>query len=213
MIHDLITWLTGLIETIGYPGVALSMFIESFFAPIPSELILPFAGFLASEGKMNILALGLIGGIFSYLGTLPFYFIGTIGNRETIDKFIKKYGKYLFISEDEVNAAFKMFDKFGKLLIFFGRLVPLVRSVISFPAGMAKMNFAGFTVLTLIGSTMWSYILVIAGYFLGEHWDAVGNFVGRYEKIVMVLVALAGVIYIGKKIFDFIQLSKKEKSA
>lgn len=212
MIHNLINWLTTLIETIGYPGVALSMFIESFFAPIPSELILPFAGFLASQGKMNIIVLGLLGGIFSYLGTLPFYFIGTIGNRDAINKFIKKYGKYLFISDDEVEAAFKLFDKFGNFLIFGGRLIPLVRSVISFPAGMARMNFGIFTFLTLIGSTMWSFVLVIAGFFLGEHWDVVGDFVGRYEKAVMLLIAIIGVVYLGKKIIDFIQAHRKSSS-
>jgi len=208
MIHQLIEWLTAMIETIGYPGVALSMFIESFFAPIPSELILPFAGFLAAEGKMNIVILGIIGGVFSYLGTLPFYFIGTIGNRETIDKLVAKFGKYLFIRKQEVSAAFNLFDKYGNALVFGGRLIPLVRSLISLPAGMAKMNFVKFTAYTLAGSTIWSYILVIAGYFLGEGWELVSELIGKYEKGVFIIV---GLCIIGLVVYKVREIFKNSK--
>ncbi len=196
MIQDLVMWLKSLIEIIGYPGVVLAMFIESFFAPIPSEVIMPFAGFLASEGKMNIIILGFTGGVASYLGTLPFYFMGKIGNREVINNFIEKWGRYLFIQQEEIDKAFDMFERFGYPLVFFGRLIPIIRSFISFPAGMVKMNFIKFTVYTIIGSTIWSFILTIAGYLLGNNWKEVSTIIGRYEKVMLLALFIGGIYFL-----------------
>jgi membrane protein DedA with SNARE-associated domain len=195
MINDIIQWLLELIETMGYPGVAISMFLESFFAPVPSEVILPFAGFLASEGKMNTIVLTAVGGGASYLGTLPFYYIGKFGNRERVNTFVERWGKYLFIKKSEVDKAFELFDRFGTPLIFFGRLIPLVRSFISFPAGMARMNFAKFTGYTLLGSTLWSAFLVFAGYQLGSNYDKVSEWMAKYETVVFIIVGV-GLFYL-----------------
>jgi membrane protein DedA with SNARE-associated domain len=211
MIDEIIQWLTALIETVGYPGVALSMFIESFFAPIPSEFILPFAGFLASEGKMNPIILSVIGGTFGYMGTLPFYFIGRVGNRDNVNKFVKKWGKFLFIQKDEVDKAFELFDRFGTPLIFFGRLIPLVRSFISFPAGMVKMNLTKFSLYTIAGSTLWSAILVTAGYFLGSNYEVVMDIVGKYERVIILIAIIAILAFLWYKITSFIRAKRKGK--
>ncbi len=156
MIQQIVDWLLWLVREVGYPGVALSMFIESFFAPIPSEAIMPLAGWLAAEGSMQIWALALIGGVASYLGTLPFYFLGYWGNRQKINRWVGKYGKWFFIKPEEIDTAFDWFQKYGKGFVFLGRLVPIVRTVISFPAGAIKMKFLPFTLLTLAGSILWS---------------------------------------------------------
>lgn len=123
-----------MVRDIGYPGVALAMMIESFFAPIPSEAIMPLAGFLAAQGSMDLWTLAIVGGVASYVGTLPFYFLGYRGNRQKINKWLEKYGKWLFIKPGEVEEAFSWFHTYGKALVFFGRLVPIIRTVISFPA-------------------------------------------------------------------------------
>ena len=163
MITSFINWLVKIIEVLGYSGVALSMFIESFFAPIPSEIILPFSGFVAAQGSLNIYVVIIVATVAAYLGTLPFYFIGLWGE-DVVLKFLKKYGKYLFISQKDLDNGYKAFEKFGYGIVFLGRLIPIVRTVISFPAGASKMNFGIFSLFTLVGTLIWSSILAYTGY-------------------------------------------------
>lgn len=198
MINNIVSFLSSLIEKGGYIGVSLSMFIESFFAPIPSELIMPFAGFVASSGKLSIVLVILVGGISSYLGSLPFYFIGYFGNHLFVDKFLRKYGKYFFISNEDVDKGFDFFDRYGKAVVFFGRLIPIIRTVISFPAGVAKMSFLQFSLYSIIGSTLWSSVLATMGYLLGNNWGIVSIYISRYEKgiaISILVLVIIGVIY------------------
>lgn len=197
----MIDWLVNLIEVMGYPGVGFAMFIESFFAPIPSELIMPFAGFLTASGDMNLGLLTLVGGIASYLGSLPFYFIGYWGNDLVVEKFLKNYGKYFFIDEKDVENGFMVFDKYGNSIVLVGRLIPIIRTVISFPAGVAKMKFWEFSLYTLIGSVLWSGFLASAGYFLGDNYAVIIDYLGAYENIILGLGVLAVVTFVGYKIW------------
>lgn len=196
MIQSIIDVLLTLVREIGYPGVALAMMIESFFAPIPSEAIMPLAGFLASQGTMNLWILALVGGIASYIGTLPFYVLGYRGNRQKINKRLDRYGKYLFIKASEIDEAFSRFHRYGKSLVFFGRLIPIIRTVISFPAGCVKMAFWEFSLYTIAGSVLRSGFLAWAGYMLGEHWESVGGAIGKYEHLVLVLGVIGVVAYL-----------------
>lgn len=196
MISSVIDWLVNLIEVIGYPGVAIAMFIESFFAPIPSEIILPFSGFVAFGGSLNIYGVIVVATLAAYLGTLPFYFIGRWGN-EFVMEFLKKYGKYLFISQDDLKKGFDAFERYGGGIVFFGRLIPIVRTVISFPAGVARMNFFQFSIYTLVGAGIWSSILASAGFFLGDRWDMVSVYVDRYENVILILLLVVVAVYIG----------------
>ena len=207
MIQSIIDFLLNLIQTIWYPGVALAMFIESFFAPIPSEAIMPMAWFLASTGKMSVPILALVWGVASYLGTLPFYFLWYWGNREKINKWLAKYGKRFFIKPSEVDTAFAWFEKWGVWLVFVGRLVPIVRTVISFPAWCIKMKFLPFTLYTLIWSTLWSGLLAFAWFYLWENWNTVWAFVGKYEHTVLVLWIIFVIAYIA---YLFWNRSKKK---
>jgi len=195
MIQSIINWLVNTISTLGYPGVFISVFLESFFAPIPSEIILPFSGFVASTGKMNLLLVIAIATIGAYLGSLPFYFIGRWGEKPVIN-FINKYGKYLFIKQGDVDKVFGAFDKYGKDVVFFGRLIPMIRTLISFPAGVAEMNFTRFSIYTLLGSLVWNVVLTYAGYQLGEHWNVVSGWIEKYQNVILVLIAFAFLLYI-----------------
>lgn len=195
MINSMIEWLVSIIEVLGYPGVALSMFIESFFAPIPSEIILPFSGFVASQGTLNIYVVILVASIAAYLGTLPFYFIGVWGE-EFVLKFLNKYGKYLFITKQDVDFGYKAFEKYGYGIVFLGRLIPIIRTIISFPAGASKMNFYLFSLFTFIGTTIWSTLLAFAGYKLGEHWNIVSYYMERYERIILALGLIVVMLYL-----------------
>ena len=195
MIQSIIDWLVNAISTIGYPGVFISVFLESFFAPIPSEIILPFSGFVASTGKMDLVFVMVIATVAAYLGSLPFYFIGKWGERPVIN-FIEKYGKYLFIQQKDVDKVFGAFDKYGKGVVFFGRLIPMIRTLISFPAGVAKMQFARFSMYTLLGSLTWNILLTYAGYQLGDHWSVVSKWIEKYQNVILVLIIIAVLLYI-----------------
>jgi membrane protein DedA with SNARE-associated domain len=201
MIETIINWLTNLIESTGYLGVGLSMFIESFFAPIPSELILPFAGFVASRTDQVLVISILVASFCAYLGSLPFYFLGVWGE-DIVNKFLEKYGKYFFIDQKDVKKGFEVFERYGNGIVFFGRLIPIIRTVISFPAGVAKTPFLKFSLFTLLGSTIWSAILASAGYFLGEKWELVSAWLSKYEDVVIITGVVVVVSFILFKLFS-----------
>ncbi len=207
MISTFIDWLVNLITVIGYPGVMLSMFIESFFAPIPSEIILPFSGFVASSGALNIYLVVILASLSAYLGTLPFYLIGRWGKGK-VDMFLRKYGKFLFIKEEDLDKGYDIFNKHGKKMVFFGRLIPIIRTVISFPAGVADMNFALFSLYTFGGTLIWSSILAGAGYLLGDHWDTISIYVSKYEKIILVLLVIIVVLFVARGIKNLLDKKK-----
>lgn len=208
MITSFIDWLVKIIEVLGYPGVALSMFIESFFAPIPSEIILPFSGFVASQGSLNIYVVILVATVAAYLGTLPFYFIGLWGE-DVVLKFLKKYGKYLFISQKDLDNGYKAFEKFGYGIVFLGRLIPIVRTVISFPAGASKMNFGIFSLFTLVGTLIWSSILAYTGYVMGGNWKIVSVYVDEYQKVIIGVLLVIFLLYVWRGIKNLSKDSNK----
>ncbi len=197
MIQTVIDWLVNVITTLGYPGVFISVFLESFFAPIPSEIILPFSGFVASMGRMNLIVVIIVASIAAYLGSLPFYFIGVWGEKPLL-RFINKYGKYLFIEQSDVDKVFGLFNKYGNGVVFFGRLIPIVRTLISFPAGVAKMKFIRFSIYTLFGSLIWNILLTYTGYILGDHWENVGQWVSKYENVIIIVILLLLFLYIAR---------------
>ncbi len=196
MIETIIEYLIELISSAGYLGVGISMAIESFFAPIPSELIMPFAGFLASRGEMDLYLVILVGGFASYLGSLPFYLLGYLGNDLIINKFIAKYGKYLFIKKENVEKGYAIFEKYGKGIVLVGRVIPIIRTVISFPAGLAKMNFFEFSIFTLFGSTIWSGFLAFLGFLFASEYERVLEIMSTYENIIFITAGVLVLLYI-----------------
>jgi len=213
MIEKIINFLVNLIQTFGYPGVALAMGLESFFAPIPSELIMPFAGFVASQGNMNIYLVCIIGGLSGFIGTLPFYYIGRIGNQDFITKLVNKYGKFLFIKQADVDKAFELFKKHGNVIVFFARLIPIVRTIISIPAGMAKMNLLLFALYSIAGSMLWSTVLGVAGYLLGSNWAVISDVISKYEKLILIILIIMVLAFIGYRVYRYFKKDHRtEKS-
>ena len=204
MLDDLITsgvdWVMTLISTTGYWGIGISMVIESFFVPFPSEIIMPFSGFLASSGQFTVWGIALVGGVGSYIGTLPFYLLGLVGGDSVVRTFLRKWGKWLMVTEDDLDKSNELFSKKGNFLILFGRLVPGIRSVISIPAGIAKMRFSIYTAYTLLGSVFWSFVLGYFGYVMGENWEIVGGYLEKFKLLVIVLLGLVGVLFIYSKL-------------
>lgn len=206
MIQEMVNWLEQIILTVGYPGVFLAVVLESLFAPLPSEALMPFIGYMAYQGELNLYIAIIVTALGGFVGTIPFYYVGYLG-KDFFEKFLRKYGKYLFISNEDVDKVFNMFEKHGNKIIFFGRLLPTIRSLISFPAGVAKMNLGVFTVYSLAGSVVWSCILVSAGYLLGDGWEKTIEWISGYEKGALIAVGVAILIYAGYSIYK--KISKR----
>jgi membrane protein DedA with SNARE-associated domain len=171
MIAKIIEFLSGIIVAVisamGYSGVVLLMAIESACVPLPSEIIMPFAGYLVSQNKMNIWLVGVAGAVGCVLGSLVAYWVGMYGGRPLIEK----YGRYVLISRQDLALADRWFSRYGELIIFTSRLLPAIRTFIAFPAGVARMNLTRFVLYTFAGSLPWCLGLAWVGQKLGEQWN------------------------------------------
>ena len=184
----LAAWIMGVISNMGYGGIVLLMGIESACIPLPSEVIMPFAGFLVFKGEMLLWAVALAGALGCVLGSIPAYYLGMFGGRPLVEK----YGKWVLISAKDLNWADQAFAKHGDIIIFIGRLLPAVRTFIAFPAGVARMPMGKFISYTFIGSFIWCYLLAIAGFILGEHWESLKVYFHQFHYII----AGAGLIFV-----------------
>ena len=196
VLSNLGDWIKGVIETLGYPGIVLVMALENVFPPIPSELVMPLAGFMANEGTFNLIAVIVAGMLGSVLGALILYYFGAWAIELVIRRFIRRWGRYAFISENDLDVSLGYFHRHGEAVIFFGRLIPIVRSLISVPAGMDRMPLGKFLFYTVIGTTIWSGILSYAGWVLKENYALVAGYVERYQNLVIALVALGVLAFI-----------------
>jgi membrane protein DedA with SNARE-associated domain len=194
MISSIIFFITNFIvnaiSSLGYLGVGAMMAIESACIPLPSEIIMPFAGFLVAQGKFTLLGVTLAGALGCVVGSIVAYAVGIYGGRA----FIEKYGKYILISNHDLEVADKFFNKYGSSAIFLSRLLPVVRTFISLPAGIAKMNFLKFVIYTFLGSLPWCYVLAYIGKKLGDNWDTLGVYFHKFD-VVILLIILFGVVW------------------
>ena len=176
-----------IISSLGYGGIAVAMAIESACIPLPSEVIMPFAGYLVSQGRFSLWGVALAGAIGCTLGSALAYAAGAYGGRE----FILKYGRYALITPHEVAWADRWFARYGMAATFTSRLLPVIRTFISLPAGVARIPFGRFLFYAFLGSLPWSWVLAYAGMLLGEHWDRVGGVLHSLD-IVIAVVLVAG---------------------
>lgn len=186
-------WALNIISTVGYPGLGLVMLLENVFPPIPSELVLPLAGWLTldSDTGFTLLGVTIVGAIGSVVGAFFFYGLGKWFDENRVRFLLRRFGKWFLLSEDDFDMALDWFEKYDEYVIFFGRMVPILRSLISVPAGLANMHVGKFTLYTAIGTALWSFLLAYAGRMLGAQWSLVSEFIDRYEHVVIVVVLLA----------------------
>jgi len=196
IIFFLASFIVGGISLLGYSGVVIMMAIESVCVPLPSEIIMPFAGYLAAKGEFTFIGVAIAGSIGSVIGSVLAYGVGIYGGRA----FIEKYGKYILLSRHDLNLADKFFHKYGSSAMFFSRMLPVVRTFISLPAGIAKMNFTKFIIYTFLGSLPWCFGLAYAGKKLGDHWNALGVYFHKFDAIIGILLIL-GVAWFIKRHF------------
>jgi membrane protein DedA with SNARE-associated domain len=180
------------ISASGYLGIVVLMGIESACIPLPSEIIMPFSGYLVFRGDFELYRVGLAGAFGCVVGSVPAYYLGLYGGRPLVER----YGKYVLISHRDLDIADRWFDRYGDWAIFFSRLLPVVRTFISFPAGVARMNFSRFVAYTFIGSFPWCLGLAYVGMKLGENWDTLGVYFHRFDIVIGILIALGASYYI-----------------
>ena len=190
-------WIESLIAAIGYPGIVLAMALENIFPPIPSEAVLPFAGALSAKGELDFWGAVAAGTAGSLIGAVVLYAIGYVAREAGARRIVKVYGKYVFISERDLDRSAAWFERYGEAIIFFGRLIPLIRSIISVPAGYTRMNMVRFLIYTTLGTTLWNLILTYIGRVLGENWADISELMAPYEYGVLILIGLAVVVFVG----------------
>src|SRR5882762_11952669 len=207
-IIEILSWfIVATISALGYGGVVLLMAIESACIPLPSEIIMPFAGYLVSRGEMNLWLVAIAGAVGCVLGSLVAYWVGSKGGRPLIEK----YGRYVLISSHDLDIADRWFSKRGEMIVFVSRLLPGIRTFIAFPAGVARMNLKRFVIYTFAGSLPWCLGLAYVGQLLGEKWnkdDTLKTWFHRFDFLILI----AGLLLAGWWIWRHVSHLRKEKA-
>ena len=191
------TIIIDIIEKFGYLGITLLIMIENVFPPIPSEVILAFGGFATSFTKLTLIGVIIAATIGSVLGAIALYFIGRLLNKERLEKIVKgKIGKILRLKAEDIEKADKWFDKKGKITVLFCRCIPILRSLISIPAGMSGMKFVPFLLLTILGSTVWNTLISVLGSVAGDNWATISNFFDKYANLTLIVLVIGFVLFV-----------------
>lgn len=186
IIEFLAGWIINVISSLGYFGVVLLMAIESANIPLPSEIIMPFSGYLVSIGQFNLWWTGFWGAVGNLLGSIFSYWLGVVGGRPLIEK----YGRYILISHHDLDQADKWFKKHGEITVFLGRLLPVIRTFISFPAGISRMNFSRFVLYSFLGALPFSWFLTYLGMKVGENREVLSRYFHQFDALIGLLLLL-----------------------
>ena len=191
-------------STIAYLTICLAMFLENVIPPIPSEIIMPLGGFFVYQQKLNFYILVFWGLLGTILGSLPWYYLGRLVNEKRLSNFLEKKGKYLGISSNYLTKSKRWFEKYGVSLVFWGRLVPGIRTLISVPAGMELMPLRKFLIWTTFGSFIWVAILTYAGYLFGENYLVIETYLDQIKYVIKPILILIFLYFFIKLIFRFL---------
>jgi membrane protein DedA with SNARE-associated domain len=189
----MVQWTNDLMTSLGYWGIGLLMFLENLFPPIPSELIMPLAGFTVSQGRMNFGLAVLAGTVGTMAGTFAWYYLGRVVNYQRLETWANRYGKWIGVTVIEIDRVNNWFNKHGNKAVFFGRMLPGIRTLISLPAGMNKMPIGSFTLYSTMGTLIWTLALTTAGFLLGDNYAMIEQYLAPVSKIILFgLVGLMG---------------------
>ena len=195
MIASFVSWATGWVETVGPVALAILMLVETVFPPIPSELVLPFAGFLIGRGDLDPVAALLAATTGSVGGALAIYAVSRTGGRALVER----YGSHVRLTSEDLDRAESWFEDHGTVAVFVARMIPGARSLISVPAGTARMPLVRFTLLTTAGSAIWNTAMLGAGYLLGDNWERIETYVGPISIVVGVLIVTGIVVFVVRR--------------
>lgn len=188
MVEHIAEWITGIMAALGYPGLFFMMVLESMVAPVPSEIVMPFAGFLVVRGQFTFVGATIASSLGTLVGSLISYYMGKWGGYPLV----LRCGRYLLLDEHHLALTVRWFEKRGEATIFVSRFIPVVRHLISIPAGVGNMNLLKFSVFTVIGGTIWNVILLVAGIKLGERWEIIHEYSHQIDYVFIAALVLAG---------------------
>lgn len=200
-------WLISIMNDYGYIGILLLIALENIFPPVPSEVILTFGGFMTTNTDLTITGVVIASTIGSVLGAVVLYGIGLLLDVKNLEKVVDKWGHILRLTREDLYKADAWFDKYGPWTVFFCRFVPLIRSLISIPAGMSNMNFGLFLLLTTVGTFIWNIVLIKLGASVGESWDTIVNYMDVYSNIAYIAIGILLLIFL----FIFMKSRKTKK--
>lgn len=186
----------------GYLGVFILMTLESALIPIPSEAIMPFSGFLVAQGRFNLVAVVVVGAFGNLFGSWLAYWLGYTKGEKYIRKLVVKYGKFILLTEEEFDSSLKVFNKYGQWVAGISRMLPAIRTVISLPAGIAKLDFWKFSALTFFGSLIWSFILAYIGLILGKNWEAIRPYFRKFDIVIVIIAIILVGAYLYHKLLS-----------
>ena len=192
-------WIPNVMNQLGYWGIGLLMFLENLFPPIPSELIMPLAGFTVAKGQMDFIPVIIAGVVGTIVGAFPWYYIGKFISEERLEHLADKYGKWISVTSKDIKKANNWFNEHGGKAVFFCRLVPGVRTLISLPAGINNMPLIPFTLYSTLGTTVWVTFLTFLGYKLGDHYELVDQYLGPVSKIVLAIIVIFFILWVVRK--------------
>lgn len=206
VINSIYAFCQNLMYQLGYPGLALVMFLENVFPPIPSEIVLPLAGTLtvssdpsvpARFNMVNVLLWATLG---SFLGAWIWYWVGYLISEERVRRLLQKIGKFIMITEEDLDRALDWFTRYGEWCVFFGRMVPIIRTLISVPAGLSKMHWLKFSAFTIAGTLIWNTILGFAGRLLGDNYTIIVEWIDRFKYLVIIVCVIAVIVFYARRI-------------
>jgi membrane protein DedA with SNARE-associated domain len=192
ILQPIISWIINVISVMGYPGIVLLMALESACIPLPSEVIMPFSGYLVFTGRFGLHAAALAGALGCAVGSAVAYWVGVYGGRP----FLEKYGRYLLIRRKDLDMADRFFNRWGMGAVFISRLLPVIRTFISLPAGISRMPFVPFITLSFVGSVPWCYLLAYVGQKLGENWESIRNYFHGADAVIGIVLGIGFAVWL-----------------
>jgi membrane protein DedA with SNARE-associated domain len=200
----MVDWVERVIESLGWVGVGVLVALENLFPPIPSEVVLPLAGYVAGGGGPSYVGYVIAATAGSVVGAWALYAIAAVFGQTRLHAFVNRYGRWFGVDEKEILRAEQWFDRRADVAVLVGRCVPLIRSLVSLPAGLRRMPLGRFTVLTAIGSTVWNAVLIGAGVVLEDQWERVGDVVGIFQLVVIGAILLLVALYARKRLYAWL---------
>ncbi|EJR7986643.1 DedA family protein [Listeria monocytogenes] len=191
------TWITSIMADFGYIGIFVLIMVENLFPPIPSEIILTFGGFMTTVTSLNVVMVIIVATLGSVVGAILLYKVASYFGKERLTKIVLKYGRILRLKESDIERAESFFLKYGSWAVILCRMIPLIRSLISIPAGMTKMKMSRFLILTTAGSLLWNTVLIGLGAVLGESWNEIVVFMDSFSTIIYSVIAILVVVGLG----------------
>jgi membrane protein DedA with SNARE-associated domain len=196
IIEEVRLWIESVIAMLGYPGLTIVMALETLFPPIPSSLVLPLAGFMVYEGRLSFVGVVVAGTLGAVIGSVGLYYIGRWGDERLVRRFIRRYGRYMRVTENELDKTLNFFHRYGALAILIGPLIPMLRSLVLIPAGMRGLPLPKVVLYVSFSATIYNVVLIYIGMLLGQNWQVLLEYINQYQNLTLIAMVIVVALFI-----------------